>query len=76
VFEESQVWVMVGVLVGAVAIIVTIGVMFNAYIIGRRLANVLADVEEIIHADLKGLEDKVESALTRIRAAEIKSNRD
>jgi hypothetical protein len=67
---------MIGVIVGAVAVLVMIGVMLNAYITSRRLANVLSDVEEIMHADFKGLEEKIEIALTRIRAAEYKTNRE
>jgi len=66
---------MIGCTVGAVAIIVTLGVIVNAYVTSRRLANVLSDVEEVIHADLKTLEEKIEAALTRIRIAE-RINRD
>ena len=76
-FEDSQIWLMIGVIVGAVAVLVMIGV------IGERLchqppfkANVLSDVEEVIHADFKALEEKVETALTRMRAAEAKINRE
>jgi hypothetical protein len=67
---------MIGVIVGAVAIIVAIGVILNAYVTSRRLANVLSDVEEIIHADFKSLEQKIEAALTKIRIAEARSNRE
>jgi len=67
---------MIGVIVGSVAVLVLIGVMANAYVTSRRLANVLSDVEEIMHADFKALEEKVETALTRIRAAEAKANRE
>ena len=75
-FEDSQIWLMIGVIVGAVALLMMIGVMLNAYVTSRRLANVLSDVEEVMHADFKALEEKVETALTRMRAAEAKSNRD
>ncbi len=67
---------MIGVIVAAVAFLGLIGIMVNAYITSRRLANVLSDVEEIIHADFKELEEKVEAALTRIRIAEAKVNRE
>jgi hypothetical protein len=67
---------MIGVIVGSVAALMLIGVMVNAYITSRRLASVLQDVEEVLHADFKGLEEKIEAALTRIRAAESKLNRD
>jgi hypothetical protein len=67
---------MIGVIVGAVAVIMVIGVMLNAYVTSRRLANVLSDVEEVMHADFKALEEKVETALTRMRAAESKLNRE
>jgi hypothetical protein len=76
VFEDSQIWLMIGVIVGAVAVLVLIGVMANAYVTSRRLANVLSDVEEIIHTDFKELEGKVEDALARLRIAEAKSNRE
>jgi hypothetical protein len=76
VFEDSQIWLMIGVIVAAVAVLVLIGVMLNAYLTSRRLANVLSDVEEVMHADFKELEEKIETALTRIRAAEVKSNRE
>jgi hypothetical protein len=66
---------MIGCTVGAVAIIVALGVIVNAYVTSHRLANVLSDVEEVIHADLKTLEEKIEAALTRIRIAE-RINRD
>ena len=67
---------MIGVIVGSVAVLVLLGVMVNAYVTSRRLANVLSDVEEIIHADFKSLEEKIETALNRIRIAEAKSNRE
>jgi hypothetical protein len=67
---------MIGVIVGAVTLVVTIGVIVNAYITSRRLANVLSDVEEVLHADFKGLEEKIDTALTRIRIAEAKINRE
>jgi hypothetical protein len=67
---------MIGVMVAAVAVVVMIGVMVNAYITTRRLSSVLSDVEEIIHADFKGLEEKIETALLKIRIAESKGNRD
>ena len=75
-FDDSQIWLMIGVIVGSVAVLVLLGVMVNAYVTSRRLANVLSDVEEIIHADFKGLEEKIETALNRIRIAEAKSNRE
>jgi hypothetical protein len=67
---------MIGIIVGSVAILTLIAIMVNAYITARRLANVLSDVEEVIHADFKALEEKVEEALTRIRIAEAKANRE
>jgi hypothetical protein len=76
VIDDSQVWLIIGVTVGSVAVIVFIGVIINAYITSRRLANVLNDVEEILHTDFKGLEDKVEAALTKLRIAEAKANRE
>jgi hypothetical protein len=76
VFEDSQIWLMIGVIVGSVAVLVLLGIMVNAYITSRRLANVLSDVEEVIHADFKTLEEKVETALNRMRAAEAKNNRE
>ena len=75
-FDDSQVWLMIGVIVGSVAVLVLLGVMVNAYVTSRRLANVLSDVEEIIHADFKSLEEKIETALNRIRIAEAKANRE
>ena len=63
-------------IVGSVAVLVMIGVMLNAYVTSRRLANVLNDVEEILHSDFKELEDKVEAVLTRLRIAEAKINRE
>jgi hypothetical protein len=67
---------MIGVIVGSVAVLVMIGVMLNAYVTSRRLANVLSDVEEVMHADFKALEEKIETVLTRMRAVEAKSNRE
>ena len=67
---------MLGVTIGAVALVVLIGIIVNAYITSRRLANVLNDVEELIHADMKGLEEKIEVALTKIRIAESRANRE
>lgn len=66
---------MIGVIVGAVAVIVFLGVIVNAYITSRRLATVLNDVEEVIHSDFKGLESKVEAALTQLRIAAAKADR-
>ena len=74
--DDSQLWLLIGCTVGAVAFIVAIGVIVNAYITSRRLANVLADVEEVIHADLKTLEEKIEVTLARIRLAESRTNRE
>jgi hypothetical protein len=76
VFDDSQVWLMIGVMVGAMAVLVFIGIMVNAYITSRRLANVLNDVEEILHSDFKALEDKIEAAINKVRTAELRSNRD
>ena len=67
---------MIGVIVGAVSLLLVISIIVNAYIVSRRLANVLSDVEEVLHADFKGLEEKIESALTKIRLAEAKNNRE
>jgi len=75
VFEDSQIWLMIGVIVGAVSVITVLGVLVNAYITSRRLANVLSDVEEVMHADLKGLEDKIDAVLLKLRAAETRVNR-
>jgi hypothetical protein len=76
VFEDSQIWLMIGVIVGAVAVLVLVGIMVNAYITSRRLANVLSDVEEVMHADFKALEEKVDAVLNRLRSAEARSNRE
>ncbi len=67
---------MIGVIVGAVSVITVLGVLVNAYITSRRLANVLSDVEEVMHADLKGLEDKIEAVLLKLRTAETRVNRE
>ena len=74
-FEDSQIWLMIGVIVGAVSLIVVMGVIANAYITSRRLANVLSDVEEVIHADFKGLEERIMNALNKARN-EVKTHRD
>jgi hypothetical protein len=67
---------MIGVMVGAMAILVFIGIIVNAYITSRRLASVLNDVEEILHSDFKGLETKIEAAINKVRAVDARSNRD
>jgi hypothetical protein len=67
---------MIGVIVGSVAVLGMIGIIVNAYVISRRVATVLSDVEEIIHADMQGLDAKIETALTKIRIAEAKSHRE
>jgi hypothetical protein len=74
--DDSQIWLLIGVIVGAVAVLVMLGVVVNAYITSRRLANVLSDLEEILHADFKELENKIDIALTRIRIAETRGNRE
>jgi hypothetical protein len=74
--EDSQVWLIIGVIVGAVAILIFLGVFVNAYITTRRLAAVLSDVEEIMHADFKDLEQRIEAALVKIRLFEAKMNRE
>ena len=74
--DDSQIWLIIGATVGSVAVIVFIGVMVNAYVTSRRLANVLNDVEEMIHTDLKSLEEKIENVLTKLRIAEARSNRE
>jgi len=38
----------------------------------RRLANVLSDVEEVIHSDFKDLETKIETAVAKARITEGK----
>ena len=76
VFDDSQIWLMIGINSGVVALLVLIGVIVNAYITSRRLANVLSDVEEIIHSDLKNLEEKIDNALTKLRISEARVNRD
>ena len=75
-FEDSQIWLMIGVIVGAVSVITVLGVLVNAYITSRRLANVLSDVEEVMHADLTGLEDKIDAVMLKLRAAETRVNRE
>jgi T4 RNA ligase 2 C-terminal len=67
---------MIGVIVGAVSVISFLNIIVNAYITSRRLANVLSDVEELIHSDFKELETKVEAALNKARITEVKSQRD
>ena len=74
--EDSQIWLLIGATSGIVAFLLVIGIIVNAYVTSRRLANVLNDVEEIIHADLKSLEDKIEAALNRIRVSETKAGRE
>jgi len=74
-FEDSQIWLMIGVIVGAVSLIVVIGVIANAYITSRRLANVLSDVEEVLHSDFKGLEERIVNAVTKARS-EVKTHHD
>jgi hypothetical protein len=76
VIEDSQIWLIIGVTSAVVAVLTIIGVIANAYITSRRLATVLSDVEEIIHADLRTLENKLEAALARIRAAESRIGRE
>jgi len=73
VFEDSQIWLMIGVIVGAVSVITVLGVLVNAYITSRRLANVLSDVEEVMHADLKGLEDKIDAVMLKLRTGNSES---
>jgi hypothetical protein len=73
--EDSQIWLIIGVTVGAVAVLLFISIIVNAYVTSRRLAGVLSDVEEMVHSDLKSLEDKIEVALAKIRA-EAKANRE
>ena len=75
-FEDSQIWLMIGVIVGAVSVISFLSIIVNAYITSRRLANVLSDVEEVIHSDFKELETKIEAALNKARITEVKSQRD
>ena len=67
---------MIGVIVGAVSVISFLSIIVNAYITSRRLANVLSDVEEVIHSDFKDLETKIETALAKARITEVKSQRD
>lgn len=74
--EDSQVWLIIGVIAGTVAVLSLLAILVNAYITARRLANVLSDVEEVLHADFKALEEKIEIALARLRAAEAKLNRE
>jgi hypothetical protein len=75
-FDDSQVWLIIGVIVGCVAFLGVIAILANAYVTSRRLANVLSDVEEVLHADFRELEEKLEAILTKIRIAEAKSNRE
>ena len=67
---------MIGVIVGAVAVLVVIGVIISAYLTSRRLAVLMSDVEEVLHADFKGLEEKIEAVLTRLRITEARINRE
>lgn len=67
---------MIGIILCGVFVFTLIGIIVNAYITSRRLATVLSDVEELIHSDLKGLEDKIETALLKLRVTEARTNRD
>ena len=67
---------MIGVIVGAVAVLIGIGIIVNAYVISRRLAGLMSDVEEVIHADLKAMESKVETLVARLKIAEAKASRE
>jgi hypothetical protein len=76
VFDDSQIWLMIGVIVGAVAVLIGIGIIVNAYVTSRRLAGLMSDVEEVIHADLKAMESKVETLVARLKIAEAKASRE
>jgi hypothetical protein len=76
VFDDSQIWLMIGVIVGSVAVLIAIGIIVNAYVISRRLAGLMSDVEEVIHADLKAMESKVETLVARLKIAEARANRE
>jgi len=67
---------MIGVIVGAVAVLIGIGIIVNAYVTSRRLAGLMSDVEEVIHADLKAMESKVETLVARLKIAEAKASRE
>ena len=75
-FDDSQIWLMIGVIVGAVAVLIGIGIIVNAYVTSRRLAGLMSDVEEVIHADLKAMESKVETLVARLKIAEAKASRE
>ena len=74
--EDAQIWILIGITSGVVALIVVIGVIVNAYIVSNRLARVLSDVEELIHADIKNLEDKLDAAIARVRLSETRITRE
>jgi hypothetical protein len=61
---------MIGIIVASVAVLIFIGIIVNAYIVSRRLANVLSDVEEVLHSDFKELEKRIEAALNKVRNLE------
>jgi hypothetical protein len=67
---------MIGVIVGSVAVLIVIGIIVNAYVTSRRLAGLMSDVEEVIHADLKAMESKVETLVARLKIAEAKASRE
>ena len=67
---------MIGVIVGSVAVLIAIGIIVNAYVTSRRLAGLMSDVEEVIHADLKAMESKVETLVARLKIAEAKASRE
>ena len=75
-FEDSQIWLMIGVIVGSVAVLIAVGIIVNAYVTSRRLAGLMSDVEEVIHADLKAMESKVETLVARLKIAEAKASRE
>jgi len=76
VFDDSQIWLMIGVIVGSVAVLIAVGIIVNAYVTSRRLAGLMSDVEEVIHADLKAMESKVETLVARLKIAEARANRE
>jgi hypothetical protein len=67
---------MIGVIVGSVAVLIAVGIIVNAYVTSRRLAGLMSDVEEVIHADLKEMESKVETLVARLKIAEARANRE
>lgn len=67
---------MIGVIVGSVAVLIAVGIIVNAYVTSRRLAGLMSDVEEVIHADLKAMESKVETLVARLKIAEARANRE